>query len=224
MATRLVKIKFRNKHLILITAFVLLLITYHFLVLPYLTSWGSTNAEYSRPLYGDNLIEHKDYKNNLAVTVHASPSKIWPWIAQMGLNKGGFYSYTWLENLFGCRLKNAEYIHKEWQQVQVGDFEPVCKSQEGKPNAGWRIAVVKEPKALVWQGINGAEWMMGIYIDSIDANTSRLITRQQFAYPKKWTMEWWLEKLWFEWAHCVMQRGMIKGIKVRAERLPKSII
>jgi hypothetical protein len=219
METTSRKVKRRNKIIIIVTSVFLLFIVYRFLLLPYLISWGATSNEYSMRLYGDELIVHKNYKNTLAVTVHACPSKVWPWIVQMGLHKGGFYSYTFLENLFGCQLKNANSIHSEWQAVQVGDFEPVCKSQEGKPNAGWRIAVVRERQALVWQGVNGAEWMMGVYLDSVDANTSRLITRQQFAYPKKWTVDWWLEKLWFEWAHCIMQRGMIKGIKSRAEGL-----
>jgi hypothetical protein len=223
METGIHKSKSRKKLFIIVTAIFLLFIFYRFLLLPYIVSWGATQQEYSKQLYGDELIEHKNYKNTLAVAVHAPPSKVWPWIAQMGLHKGGFYSYTFLENLFGCQLKNANTIQTQWQNVQVGDFEPVCKSQEGKPNAGWRIAVVKEREALVWQGLNGAEWMMGVYIDSIDANTSRLITRQQFVYPKKWTVDWWLEKLWFEWAHCIMQHGMINGIKTRAEGLQAKV-
>jgi hypothetical protein len=33
----------------------------------------------------------------------------------MGADRAGFYSYQWLENLAGCRLRNAEAIHPEWQ-------------------------------------------------------------------------------------------------------------
>jgi hypothetical protein len=60
--------------------------------------------------------------------------------------------------------------------------------------------------------------MMGVYIDSVDKNTSRLITRQQFPYPSRWTFDWWIEKLWMEWAHSIMQRGMLRGIRQRAEQ------
>jgi hypothetical protein len=213
-----IQYKWQRRLFRLAVVLLVILLVYWLILLPNLLRWGATSEEYSKTLPGDELIVRREYKNTLAVTVHAKPSQIWPWIAQMGLHKGGFYSYTWLENLFGCKLRNADRIHAEWQHPQVGEIEPVCASQEGKPNTGWRLAIVQKNKALVWQGVGGAQWMLGIYIDSVDANTSRLITRQQFPYPKKWTMGWWLEKAWFEWAHCVMQRGMITGIKRRVER------
>jgi hypothetical protein len=197
----------------------IVLVIYNKVLLPRLLHWGATKEECERMLPGDELIAHKEYRNTLAVTVHARPSQIWPWIAQMGLHKGGFYSYTWLENAFGCRLHNADEIHSEWQRPEVGYVEPVCASQEGKLNSGWRVAIVEPNKALVWQGVGGAEWIMGVYIDSINAHTSRLITRQQFPYPKRWSVDWWIEELWMSWAHCVMQRGMLSGIKTRVEHV-----
>ena len=191
---------------------------YHFVLLPGMLRWGATEAEYRGTLPGDDLLQYQDYKNTLAVTIAATPSQIWPWVVQMGLHKGGFYSYTWLENTFGCKLVNADRIHPEWQHPAVGDIEPVCASQEGKPNAGWQIAVLQENRAMVWKGLGGAQWMMGIYIDSVDAHTCRLLTRQQFQFPKAGSADWLLEKLWFTWAHCIMQHGMITGIKKRVEQ------
>ena len=38
---------------------------------------------------------------------------VWPWIAQIGQDRGAFYSYAWLENLAGCRLRNADHIHPD---------------------------------------------------------------------------------------------------------------
>jgi len=174
--------------------------------------------EFNRSIPGDEWVQEKDYKNTLAATVKAPPSAIWPWIAQMGLYKGGLYTYTWLENIFGCKLHNTDRIHPEWQNPKEGEIEPVCQSQEGKPNSGWLVARVEQNKMLVWRGLNDAQWMMGIYIDSVDERTSRLITRQQFKDPETWTFAWWMEKLWFAWAHSVMQHGMINGIKERVEK------
>jgi len=212
-----------KKRLIYTIAVLLALrVLYRLFLFPALLHWGATAEEYNKALPGDELLSHKDYKNTLAVTVHAPPSEIWPWIAQMGLHKGGFYSYTMLENLFGCNLHNANQIHAEWQKPQVGAIEPVCQSAEGKPNSGWQIVVAEERRALVWKGVNDAQWMVGVYIDSVDAHTSRLITRQQFEYPHAGSLNWWLEKLWFEWAHCIMQRGMINGIKERVEQASTS--
>jgi hypothetical protein len=56
-----------------------------------------------------------------ATEVDAPPSRVWPWLAQVGQDRGGFYSYEWLENLAGCRLHNAHEIHPEWQHRDVGE-------------------------------------------------------------------------------------------------------
>ncbi len=41
---------------------------------------------------------------------------MWPWVAQIGADRAGFYSYAALENLVGCGVRNAERIHPEWQE------------------------------------------------------------------------------------------------------------
>ena len=41
--------------------------------------------------------------------------EVWPWIAQIGADRGGFYSYQWLENVAGCDVRNAETVHPEWE-------------------------------------------------------------------------------------------------------------
>ena len=37
----------------------------------------------------------------MAVIVNARPEHIWPWLVQMGYQRGGLYSYDWLDRLFG---------------------------------------------------------------------------------------------------------------------------
>jgi hypothetical protein len=44
------------------------------------------------------------------IDIAVSAGNVWPWVAQLGANRGGFYSYQWLENLAGCSLHNAEAI------------------------------------------------------------------------------------------------------------------
>lgn len=56
-----------------------------------------------------------------AITVRAPASGVWPWIAQLGQGRGGFYSYDFLENLAGCDVHSADRIVPEWQDVVVGD-------------------------------------------------------------------------------------------------------
>ncbi|NUO90652.1 MAG: hypothetical protein HOQ18_07490, partial [Dermatophilaceae bacterium] len=51
----------------------------------------------------------------------APPEAVWPWIVQIGADRGGFYSYDPLENLAGFRLRSAETIGPEWQHLGPGD-------------------------------------------------------------------------------------------------------
>lgn len=179
--------------------------------------WGATIHETERSYPGDSIVPQPNYVNILAVTVHKPASDVWPWVAQMGVNKGGFYSYTWLENIFGCNLRNADRIHLEWQDAATGDYEPVCRSAEKSKMPGWTIWNVTPNKALVYKSAADSSWSMGFYIDSVDANTCRLLTRMRYHSPRNF-WEYITDKIWLEWAHCIMQKGSINGIRRRAER------
>lgn len=75
---------------------------------------------------GDGLPWDEDqdwfYWTNHAVQIRAPPERVWPWLAQIGQERGGFYSDEWLVNLFGLRIRSADRIHPEWQDVAPGDL------------------------------------------------------------------------------------------------------
>jgi hypothetical protein len=72
--------------------------------------WGATDQESEGSLPGDNLIANPGLTTTRAITVRASADRVWPWIAQLGQGRGGFYSYDFLENLVGCDIHSAERI------------------------------------------------------------------------------------------------------------------
>lgn len=86
----------------------------------WLQHWGSTEEE-RRRRYPDDGDRRPWFTVTRAVTVHAPVEEVWPWLAQIGEDKGGFYSYDFLENLAGCRIRSADRVHEEWQDVQPGD-------------------------------------------------------------------------------------------------------
>jgi len=56
------------------------------------------------------------------VTVDARPEHIWPWLVQMGYQRGGLYSYDWLDRLFGFLDRpSANRVLPEFQHLAVGD-------------------------------------------------------------------------------------------------------
>ena len=81
-----------------------------------------------------------------AVTVDAGADGVWPWIAQLGQGRGGFYSYDVLENLVGLDIHSADRIVPEWQGIDVGD------EVKFHPEGGMTAAVVEPGRALVLRG------------------------------------------------------------------------
>ena len=79
-----------------------------------------------------------------AVTVNATPEKIWPWLVQMGQDKAGFYSYEVLERLAGFGIYNTYRIVPEWQDLKNGDFVKFHKN-----GIGMMVHSVDPGKSLV---------------------------------------------------------------------------
>jgi proline iminopeptidase len=77
----------------------------------------------------------------MATTIDAPPSRIWPWLVQMGCDRAGWYSWDKLDN--GGRA-SAEEIHPEWQQIAIGD------RLLATPSGGARFEVVAlEPERFL---------------------------------------------------------------------------
>lgn len=100
----------------------ILAVLYPAMIRPWMLRWGATDEERGKALPGDDLVPHPLTMSTRAITVHAPVQAVWPWLAQIGQDRGGFYSYEWLENLAGCQMHNADHIHPEWQQRAVGDI------------------------------------------------------------------------------------------------------
>jgi hypothetical protein len=173
----------------------------YLVVRPSLRRWGSLATERDRRLPGDPTTTPL-FRATRAVTVQASAEEVWQWLVQIGQDKGGFYSYDWLENLAGCRLHSAEEIREEWQQRAAGDSLTMF------PGFATTLKEVEPPYALVIEN-----W--GAYvIDPIDDSTCRLMARS--STERNGSAVFYL--LLVELPHAIMERRMLIGIKQRAER------
>src|SRR3954470_4042036 len=79
--------------------------------------WGATTEETRERLPGDGILPVAGLVATRAITIVAPPEDVWPWIVQLGADRGGFYSYDRLENLAGCRLHSADTVVPEWQHL-----------------------------------------------------------------------------------------------------------
>jgi hypothetical protein len=82
--------------------------------------WGLDPATAGRALPGDDLVREARWSWTHGIEIDVPAADVWPWVAQIGADRGGFYSYQWLENLFGCRVRNADAIHWDWE-LREGD-------------------------------------------------------------------------------------------------------
>jgi len=176
--------------------------TYLLALRPWLRRWGATDDEVARALPGDELVPDPAIDSTWSVTIDAPAEDVWPWLAQIGQDRGGFYSYEWLENLAGCELRNADRIHPEWQDRAVGEIVPL------HPTCGLPLAHFEPGRALVLEG-----WGSFV-VEPIDEERTRLVSRSRV--PKGWSTVSYA--LLLEVPHFIMQRKMLLGIKERAER------
>jgi hypothetical protein len=92
---------------------------------PWTRRWHATPEEVAATLPGDEFVPRAGVTMTRAVTIDAPPDAVWSWIVQIGQDRGGFYSYTAVENLAGCTMHNADRVHDEWQERAVGDRVPL---------------------------------------------------------------------------------------------------
>lgn len=199
----------RIKRFFIGLALVIVLLTAGFAItLSLIHTAGATAAEVQRTYPGDDILTHPVVAWTHAVTIRAAPEKVWPWIIQIGDTRGGFYSYTYVENLIAQKdlYKNADQIHPEWQNPSVGqgiifDMLAIQKVEAGRymlatdnvPDLGWTWLWWLEPQA------NG---------------NTRLIIRMRIQADTP--MPQVLMSL-VDLGGYVMEKGMIDGIKTRAE-------
>ncbi|HMA01757.1 MAG TPA: hypothetical protein VKP02_05275 [Gemmatimonadaceae bacterium] len=191
------------------------------LVRPTYLQWGTTADERVATLPGDELAPNARYRIDHAITIHAPANAVWPWIAQLGQDRGGFYSYDWLERLFGDDIHNADRIHPEWQQRLPGDFVPATQPDYlgGRFGAlGWSVVDVVPERALVLR-----DWGAFV-VQPVDDKTSRLIVRTRGdGLPSAVSLLAGPFTVFvFEPAHFIMQRAMLRGVRDRAERAARS--
>jgi hypothetical protein len=87
-------------------------------VLPRLMRWGASDEELAGPYPHAELVPEGKRSPTMAVTIGASPEQVWPWLVQMGWDRGGWYSWDRLDN---AGRPSATEVHPEWQDVAVGD-------------------------------------------------------------------------------------------------------
>lgn len=182
--------------------------------------WGTVGTEAQDQLPGDDLIPNPKWTYTLGIRIDAPIEKVWPWIAQIGQGRGGFYSYQTLENMFGCKITNTTQIHPELQKPQVDD--EVRLHPTSPP---MRITTVDPPRALVLFGSpadlgNAESWAISTWqfvIMPQPDGTSRLLSRGRSDYTPGLVNRLFFGRFPMEAITFTMNRKMLLEIKRLAE-------
>jgi hypothetical protein len=206
----------RSRYVVVLSATAGALAAYILVARPRQLRWGATDEECEGPLPGGELIENADITATRAITIRASADQVWPWIAQLGQGRGGFYSYDFLENLVGCDIHSADRINPKWQDVDVGDEVRFA------PEIGLAVASLEQGRSLVLRGgvpIGSTappyDFTWSFVLRDGPDKTTRLLVRERYAYKRPWAR---LIVEPTEVLSFVMSRKMLRGIRDRAER------
>ena len=197
------------------TFFVMLALAacYWFPIRRWMNRWGASPSDLTRAMAGDGLLPTHTYSGTMAIIVNARPEHLWPWLVQIGYQRGGLYSYDWLDRLFGYLDRpSATCILPEFQHLAVGDKIPVGQGPS------WPVAVIEPHHALVldMRNMRGLDWVWQFGLYAVDDNRTQLVSRSRVRAD---TVLARLITYAIEPAGFLMTRRMLLGLKQRAETL-----
>lgn len=212
----------------LVAAGIAVAAAYGLIVRPWHLRWGATESEVARALPGDGLVPSPKIAATHAITIRAAAAQVWPWIVQIGRGRGGFYSYDWIENLMGLKIRSADRVLPEFQKLKAGDVVPFEPGGHGPP-----VAAIEPNRYLVLGGrvdaTNGAAFGVTrpddafvcswtFFLEPAGDHATRLIERFRLDY-RPGPRNTLFYRAVLEPGSFVMQRKMLLGIRERAERL-----
>ncbi|WP_170972431.1 hypothetical protein [Natronorubrum halophilum] len=211
------------------TAVLLLAGAYHVVIRPWHRRWGATEDEALGSLPGDDLLPDATEQVTHATEIDAPAEAVWPWLVQIGQGRGGFYSYDWLERTVGADIHNVDRIVPEYQDLEEGDVVRLAPEDYpvSSPESAPEVARLDLERAVVLRppGESPA-WTWAFVLEPVDEGTTRLIARTR-SDPSRSSIGPLSEHpilgeavdyLFWEPAHFLMERKMLRGIKRCAER------
>jgi hypothetical protein len=194
-------------------------------VRPQLLTWGATRDEAACTYPGDELVPDADSSSTMATTLPAPPDKVWAWLVQMGGDRGGWYSWDWLDH-YG--KPSAERIVPEWQSLEEGQH--LNTTREGR--SWFTVAVLEPNRTLVLRsdlelpsghsfdprsGLPPRARLDGIWgfhlRPTSDGGTRLVIRTRGKGRPR--SFNWLFGVLLGEPAHCIMQTRQFHNLRTR---------
>lgn len=185
---------------------------------PWYQTWGTRAEERGNPVPGVVADDDSRYRIDHAITIQAPTRAVWPWVAQLGQDRAGFYSYAWLERAFGFDIHNSDSLVGDWQQRAVGELvraaQPDFLGGRFGRELGWRISRWDPPRSMTLEN-----WGTFVVTPVNDSVTRLRVHTRGPGRPSAGAVPFaWVGFYFFEPGHFIMEREMLQGIRRRAEQ------
>lgn len=183
---------------------------YVYFVRPQMARWGARLGEPVRRLPGDDQIPMPNYEATRAVDIDAPVEAVWPWLAQMGRSRTGWYSYAMLDN---NGIPSAAYLRKDIEAPEVGmSLDHGLQVLDIKENRQLLIGGLDIPNPL---GTSTDLTLLYLLERKSDGSTRLLFRLRTYSYGIMGRVfNYVLEPLDF-----AMSRKQLLGLKHRAETM-----
>jgi hypothetical protein len=198
-------------------------------VRPRLVRWGATDEELAAPYPGAEFVPNGEREGAMAVTIDAPPDQVWPWLVQLGGDRGGWYSWDHLDN---AGRPSAQKVHPEWQGLAIGDYVKYWTRRHGPVNA-WQVAALEPNRFLGLHGLSDprgrpldpkqprpsayTEGLWGFLSNELPGGRTRLVISGYQNFQPRWLKAflsyWFLPPV--VW---IMQARMLTVLKRNVER------
>ncbi len=212
---------------VLAVVFIAAGLLYHLGLRNWCLRWGTTPAEVHASLPGDELFPAFAGEATHAITIHASAERVWPWLMQIGQDRGGFYSYTFLENSIGCEMPTVKHLVPGWKPRTVGETVWFATPRRFGGQGRMIAAVVQLERSFVmvspndWQRLQAGkpaqEGFWSFTLEPLEKGQSRLIARVRGGTPPT-ILSRAAGRLFWEPMHFVMEQKMLRTIRDLSEK------
>ena len=198
---------------------------YASVIRPRLLRWGASGDEVRAVFPGEDIVKGGVRTSTMATDIDASPSRVWPWLMQMGVDRGGWYSWDRLDN-FGRH--SAEEIHPEWQTIAVGDY--FTAMPDGSQS--WQVAALEPGRFLALRmslDLRGrmfdpagrrpryfTDSTWAFLLKELPGGRTRLVVSGYWALSPRW-LQPIMSFLVLEPSHWIMQTRQFQNLQRRVE-------
>jgi hypothetical protein len=117
------------------------LAAYYFFARPQLLKWGTQLGESQRRLPGDEIIPKPNVQSTYAINIDAPPEAVWPWLAQMGRERTGYYGLDLLTN---AGLSSVTFVRQDLPAPAIGM----------EMDGGFHIMALEPQRQFLFGGFN----------------------------------------------------------------------